>query len=86
MSDLARALGDLEPIDSFVAKCDECGEVFFNSETDAHRRGETILTARAIEIQARAHRNETGHTSLDVGVQKTAPLREIEATITVNES
>lgn len=86
MSRLLDSLQELQPIDSLVATCDECGEEFFNSNKDPIRSDELILTARAIEMQARAHRSETGHDSLDVGVEKTAPLKEIEATITVDST
>ena len=84
MTSLAGVLKKQMPIDRLVATCDECGEVFFDSKTDSHRRGEGILTARTIEIQARAHRAKSGHDDLDVTIDKPEPVEEIEATITVD--
>jgi len=84
MSRLGRKLKDEMPIDRLKAYCGECEERFFDSATDAEKSA--LIAGDIIAVQAKAHRNTTGHDDLQVDIEKPVPVKEIDATITVGKT
>ena len=70
------------PIDRLRAECRDCGVEFFDSAKNVEKS--PLIVGDIIEIKARAHRVETGHDNLNVSLDKPTPVKEIDATITVN--
>ena len=83
MSRLGRILKDEMPIDRVLAECGDCGVEFFDSAKDAEKTA--LVAGNIIALEAKAHRAKTDHDNLDVSLDKPTPVKEIDATITVNE-
>jgi hypothetical protein len=79
---LGERLKDELPIDRLRAECEDCGVEFFDSRKNAEKS--PLIVGGIIETKARAHRVEAGHDNLDVSLDRPTPVKEIDATITVN--
>lgn len=74
------------PPSRVIAECGECDSELFDTEKERPIKinGGWSVTSDLITICALKHREESGHNDLQVGINSTTPVREIEATITVN--
>lgn len=78
---LGKTLKEKRPVDRVVAECGKCGMEFFDSMKTPMK---PIMAGNSIELEAEAHRSETGHDDLQVEIDKPVPKKTIDATITVN--
>lgn len=83
MPEIVEALIEVEP-EYIIAECGECGMRLYDSETHAVVGG-YLNEANYIESSARKHADKTGHYDLDVVLEKSKPVDDIDVTITVNE-
>jgi hypothetical protein len=82
MKKLTRRLKEHRPINRIQAECGKCGKGFYDSYEEPGAG--PSMTAAVIEMKAEDHRTLTGHHDLQVSLDKTASVKEIDATITVN--
>lgn len=82
---LEEVLQEHWPPQRVIATCGECGGEFFDSEKEELAISGVSYLSTFLEVKARRHERKTNHNDLQVGIDKTEPVKEIEATITVNE-
>lgn len=73
------------PPNRVIAECGECGEELFDTKKERVAIWQASYFSTLIAAFASKHREDTGHNDLQVDINSTTPVREIEATITVNK-
>lgn len=85
MTNLERVLNKNWPIESVVVKCGECGMEILHSKkqlpTDFNPKGIAVW----VKTFSESHLDTTGHTDINVAVNKKTPVQEMDVTVTVNE-
>lgn len=82
--DLADQLQPHWPPQRVIATCGVCGGEFINTDETTLAIDGYSYFASYVESLARKHRQKTGHDALHVDVHTVEPVKEIEATVTVN--
>lgn len=72
------------PPSRVVAECGECGAELFDTEKERPSTWSAPILSDVIVTFALKHREESGHNDLQVDINSMAPVREIDATVTVN--
>jgi hypothetical protein len=73
------------PPSRVIAECGECGGELFDTKKERPSTWSSGILSSLITMFALKHREESGHNDLQVNINSTTPVREIEATITVND-
>jgi hypothetical protein len=81
---LETALEENWPPSRVIAECGECGGELFDSKKEKPAMYGPSYYSSLITTLARSHRQKSGHNDLQVNINSTTPVREINATITVN--
>lgn len=82
---LRRTLKEQEPIERVKATCGVCEAVLYDSRNAKDEWPSCAKMASLIRAYAKKHHGDSGHEDLQIALDKRTPVREIDATITVNE-